>query len=155
MLLKLTTMKSKYAIFNESGVFVRFESIDPQEVPAIPLAGDGQPRAVAVPTEPELPAGKAHAFGRAGWIEVDAEPAPVPAYLPAWRILSVMDLHDYTPTVEAIIDSLPVSAKKVAKRQIAGSNIERNHALVLAAQQALGLTDAQVDDLFREADALV
>ena len=87
-------MKSKYAIFNESGAFVRFESIDPQEVPAIPLADDGQPRAVAVPTEPELPAGKAHVFGRAGWIEVDAEPA-------------------------------------------------------------LGLTDEQVDDLFREADALV
>ena len=28
MLLELTTMKSKYAIFNESGAFLRFESID-------------------------------------------------------------------------------------------------------------------------------
>ena len=148
-------MKSKYAIFNESGACLRFESIDPQEVPAIPLSDDGQPRAVAVPTEPELPAGKAHVFGRAGWIEVDAEPAPVPVYLPAWRILSVMDLHGYTPTVEAIIDSLPAKAKKVAKRQLAGSNIERNHALVLAAQAAPGLTDGQVGGLFREADALV
>ena len=155
MLLKLTTMKSKYAIFNESGAFLRFESIDQQEVPAIPLADDGQPRAVAVPTETELPAGKAHVFGRAGWIEVDAEPAPVPVHLPAWRILSVMDLHGYTPTVDALIDSLPERAKKVAKRQLAGSNLERNHALVLAAQAALGLTDEQVDDLFREADALV
>ena len=80
---------------------------------------------------------------------------PVPDVLPAWRILSVMDLHGYTSTVEAIIDSLPANAKKVAKRQLAGSNIERNHALVLAAQAALGLTDAQVDELFREADALV
>ena len=80
---------------------------------------------------------------------------PVPDVLPAWRILSVMDLHGYTSTVEAIINSLPANAKKVAKRQIAGSNIERNHALVLAAQAALGLTAAQVDDLFREADALV
>ena len=83
------------------------------------------------------------------------QPLPVPDVLPAWRILSVMDLHGYTPTVEAIIDSLPANAKKVAKRQIAGSNIERDHALVLAAQQALGLSDAQVDDLFREADALI
>ena len=148
-------MRSRYAVFTQTGSFVRFEEIDPDAVPAIPLADDGQPRAVAVPAEPELPAGKAHAFGRAGWIEVDTEPAPVPMYLPAWRILSVMDLHGYTPTVEAIIDSLPERAKKVAKRQIAGSNIERYHALVLAAQQALGLTDAQVDDLFREADALV
>ena len=82
-------------------------------------------------------------------------PEPVPDVLPAWRILSVMDLHGYTPTVEAIIDSLPENAKKVAKRQLAGSNIERHHALVLAAQAALGLTEAQVDDLFREADALV
>ena len=80
---------------------------------------------------------------------------PVPDVLPAWRVLSVMDLHGYTSTVEAIINSLPAAAKKVAKRQLAGSNIERNHALVLAAQAALGLTDAQVDDLFREADALV
>ena len=80
---------------------------------------------------------------------------PVPDVLPAWRILSVMDLHGYTSTVEAIINSLPAAAKKVAKRQLAGSNIERNHALVLAAQAALGLTDEQVDDLFREADALV
>ena len=148
-------MKTKYALFSQSGAFSRFEEFDPDAVPAIPLADDGQPRAVAVPTEPELPAGKAHVFGRAGWIEVDAEPAPVPVSLPAWRILSVMDLHGYTPTVEAIIDSLPERAKKVAKRQIAGSNIERDHALVLAAQQALGLTDAQVDDLFREADALI
>ena len=148
-------MKSQYAIFTQTGSFIRFEEIDPDAVPDIPLADDGLPRAVAVPTEPELPEGKAHAFGRAGWIEVDAEPAPVPAYLPAWRILSVMDLHGYTPTVEAIIDSLPANAKKVAKRQLAGSNIERNHALVLAAQAALGLTDEQVDDLFREADALV
>jgi hypothetical protein len=82
-------------------------------------------------------------------------PEPVPDVLPAWRILSVMDLHGYTPTVEAIIETLPEGAKKVAKRQLAGSNIERHHALVLAAQAALGLTDAQVDDLFREADALV
>ena len=83
------------------------------------------------------------------------QPLPVPVSLPAWRILSVMDLHGYTPTVEAIIDSLPKNSKVVAKRQLAGSNIERTHALVLAAQQALGLTDAQVDDLFREADALI
>ena len=148
-------MKTQYAIFSQSGAFSRFEDIDPSTLPPIPLADDGQPRAVAVPTEPELPAGKVHVFSRAGWIEVDAEPAPVPAYLPAWRILSVMDLHGYTPTVEAVIDSLPEKAKKVAKRQLAGSNIERNHALVLAAQAALGLSDAQVDDLFREADALV
>lgn len=82
-------------------------------------------------------------------------PPPVPPVLPAWRILSVMDLHGYTPTVEAIIDSLPSNAKKVAKRQLAGSNIERYHTLVLASQAVLKLTDAQVDDLFREADALV
>ena len=94
----------------------------------------------------------------AAWVAeqpVIAPIVPVPDVLPAWRILSVMDLHEYTPTVEAIIDSLPANAKKVAKRQLAGSNIERTHALVLAAQQALGLTDAQVDDLFREADALI
>lgn len=94
----------------------------------------------------------------AAWVAeqpVIAPIVPVPDVLPAWRILSVMDLHGYTSTVEAIINSLPANAKKVAKRQIAGSNIERHHALVLAAQQALGLTDAQVDDLFREADALV
>ena len=148
-------MKSQYAIFTQAGTFARFEGIDPTTVPTIPLANDGKPMAVPTGDAPNCPDGKVLTYSRAGWIEVDAEPAPVPVYLPAWRILSVMDLHGYTPTVEAIIDSLPAKAKKVAKRQLAGSNIERNHALVLAAQQALGLTDEQVDDLFREADALV
>ena len=148
-------METKYALFSQSGAFSRFEELDPATVPVIPMASDGLPRAVPTGDAPECPDGKMLSYSRAGWIEVDAEPAPVPMYLPAWRILSVMDLHGYTPTVEAIIDSLPANAKKVAKRQLAGSNIERTHALVLAAQQALGLTDAQVDDLFREAEALV
>ena len=110
----------------------------------------------------EVPAGvmteEMSAAEFAAWLSAQpqiVQPLPVPSPLPAWRILSVMDLHGYTATVEAIIDSLPANAKKVAKRQLAGSNIERHHALVLAAQAALGLTEAQVDDLFREADALV
>ena len=144
---------STYAHFTQSGQFSYI--FEATAVPPIPLADDGKPRTILLAEKPER-AGVKFTPNRDGvWIESDADPLPVPTNLPAWRILSVMDIHEYTPTVEAMIDSLPVMAKKVAKRQLAGSNIERHHALVLAAQQALGLTDAQVDNLFREADALV
>ena len=122
------------------------------------------PRTIANtwPTLAAVPAGieteEMAAADFAAWLATQppiVEKAPVPDVLPAWRILSVMDLHGYTATVESIIESLPSDVKKVAKRQLAGSNIERHHALVLAAQQVLGLTDEQVDDLFREGDALV
>lgn len=146
-------MKALYALFEQSGAFLRFEQLDLALLPPVPLADDGLPRAVAVSDAPEIAAGQSLAYSRAGWVVIEGE-VPVPSVLPAWRILSVMDLHGYTATVEAIIESLPKSQRVVAKRQLAGSNIERTHALVLAAQQALGLTDEQVDDLFREADAL-
>ena len=149
-------MKSNYAIFDQSGTFLRLEPLDPELLPPVPLADDGLPRAVKMQNEPTVGKGMKLVPTRfGGWVEVEADPAPVPAVLPAWRILAVMDIHGYTATVEAIIDGLKGDAKKIAKRQLAGSNIERTHALVLAAQQALGLTDEQVDDLFREGDALV
>lgn len=144
----------QYAIFDQSGAFSRFDDLDPAKLPPIPKADDGKPRAVPTGEAPAIAADQRLSFDRSGW-KVETFALPVPSLLPAWRILAVMDLHGYTPTVETLIDALPANPKKVAKRQLAGSNIERNHALVLAAQQALGLTDAQVDDLFREADALV
>ena len=142
-----------FAHYTQSGQFAY--TFEASAVPPIPLADDGRPRTIQLSEKPEK-AGKKYTPDRDGaWVESDADPLPVPAVLPAWRILSVMDLHGYTPTVEAIIDGLPKNAKIVAKRQLDGSNIERTHALVLAAQQVLGLTDAQVDALFWEADALV
>ena len=143
-----------YAHFDQAGHFLRLFVAD--KLPPIPPADDGLPRTVEMQPEPEAVAGKKFAPTRNGsWAEQDADPAPVPQVLPAWRILAVMDIHGYTATVEAIIDSLKGNAKKVAKRQLAGSNIERHHALVLAVQRVLGLTEEQVDDLFREGDALV
>ena len=75
--------------------------------------------------------------------------------VPSWRLLSVMDLHGYTETVESLIDTLPSTSKAIVRRQLAGSNICRGHQLVLAAQAALGLTSEQVDDLFVEMETLV
>ena len=148
-------MKTKYALFSQSGAFSRFEQIDPATVPVIPMASDGLPRAVAVPTEPELPAGKAHAFGRAGWIEVDAEPAPVPTNLPAWRIRVVLKQRGLLNKVKQLINSLPAEQKAIAEEQLVDSTFERGHPLIEQLGAALKLTSKDLDDIFREADALV
>ena len=144
-----------YSHFYQSGAFAYLFDADPDSLPPIPLADDGLPRTVPMGDKPEVADGYTVTPNRNGTWSVVEAPILVPSVLPAWRILSVMDIHGYTATVEAIIESLDRDAKMVAKRQLAGSNIERTHALVLAAQQVLGLTDEQVDDLFREADALV
>ena len=138
-------MKSKYAIFNESGVFVRFESIDPQEVPEIPLADDGQPRAVAVPTEPELPAGKAHAFGRAGWQVIDAPEPEAPQsvtrrQMHRWLIKAGVSLDG----IRAKFSALPEPDRSLALIDFDAATYEQNNPLLqsLAAQIGISVADA-------------
>lgn len=55
-------------------------------------------------------------------------------------------------TVEAVIAAMPEPAKTAALIEWEySSTLRRDHALVLALQPALGLTDEEVDDLFRNA----
>lgn len=71
-------MKSLYALYTQAGTFSRIEEIDPSELPPIPLANDGLPRAVPLEPKPQK-TGKVYIPARNGaWVEGDADPEPVP-----------------------------------------------------------------------------
>lgn len=57
--------------------------------------------------------------------------------------------------VQAIIAKLPEPPRIVVEEQIESSQFERNHPIIEQFGAALGLTSAELDDIFREADALV
>lgn len=71
-------MKTKYALFSQSGAFSRFEELDPTSIPSIPLADDGLPRAVPTGEAPECPDGKMLSYSRAGWHVVDTPEPEAP-----------------------------------------------------------------------------
>lgn len=148
-------MKATHAIFDSAGTFSRFEEIDPAELPPIPAAADGLPRAVPVTQEPLAPKGKAHAYSRAGWVEVDIPEVPVPTNLPAWRIRAVLRKRGLLTSVKALLAQLPADVRAVAEEQINDSRFERDHQLIGQLGAALNLTSKDLDDIFREADALV
>ena len=71
-------MKSLYALYTQAGSFSRIEEIDPSELPPIPLADDGLPRAVPLEPKPQK-TGKVYSPARNGaWVEGDADPEPPP-----------------------------------------------------------------------------
>lgn len=71
-----------FAHFDQSGNFAYVFEADPATLPPIPLADDGLPRTVEIQPEPSVAPGKRHSIARSGaWIEVDAEPGPVPSPL--------------------------------------------------------------------------
>ena len=71
-------MKTQYALFDQTGAFSRIEELDPAQLPPIPLADDGLPRAVLLEPKPQK-TGKVYSPDRNGaWVEGDADPEPVP-----------------------------------------------------------------------------
>jgi len=72
-------MKSQYAIFDQSGNFVRFEALDPATLPPIPLAADGQPRAVPTGPAPTISDAQALTYSRAGWVTIERDAVIVAA----------------------------------------------------------------------------
>ena len=98
-----------------------------------------------------------------GWTQTAAPPAPNPEWYiqPAWRIRAVSKatpfgggtvLDAVTAAIAGITDPLQ---KIVAEEVFFGGNIlERDSALLVGMAAGLGLTDAQLDDLFQQADAI-
>ena len=82
-------------------------------------------------------------------------PTPVPTDLPAWRIRVVLKKRGLLTSVKQLINSLPVEQKTIAEEQLVDSKFERNHPLIEQLGAALGLSSSDLDDIFREADALV
>lgn len=80
-----------------------------------------------------------------------AEVPPVPDSIPAWKGKVVLHQQGLLATVEAAIAGAdPVS--KIAWGQ--ASDWSRQGSLLAGMAAMLGLTEAQVDDLFRAADAI-
>ena len=98
-----------------------------------------------------------------GWTQTEAPPAPNPEWYiqPAWRIRAVSKatpfaggtvLDAVTAAIAGITDPLQ---KIVAEEVFFGGNIlERDSALLVGMAVELGLTDAQLDDIFQQAAAI-
>ena len=95
----------------------------------------------------------------AAWIAAQPQPPepprPVPTNLPAWRIRVVLKQRGLLNNVKQLINSLPAEQKAIAEEQLVDSKFEREHPLIEQLGMALGLTSDDLDDIFREADALV
>lgn len=145
-----------YALFDQTGAFSRLEQLDPGFLPPVPLADDGLPRAVKMQDEPTVAPGKKLLPTRTGgWAEVEADPSPVPSPLPAWRVRTVLRRRGLLGQVNALIAKLPEPQRILVEEQIESAQFERNHPIIEQFGAALGLTSEQLDDIFREADALV
>ena len=82
-------------------------------------------------------------------------PPPVPGEIANWRAKAVLGLAGLLPAVEAALNAMPEPARTVALAAWnGGADLARNGPTVLALSATLGLTDAQVDDMFRQASAL-
>ena len=95
----------------------------------------------------------------AAWLAAQPQPpeppGPVPTNLPAWRIRVVLKQRGLLNKVKQLINSLPAEQKAIAEEQLVDSKFERGHPLIEQLGAALNLTSKDLDDIFREADALV
>ena len=80
--------------------------------------------------------------------------APLPELEP-YQFFAMLDLSGKAAALNAFIDALPSPQNIVARRKLEKAlAFHRDNDLVLAAQQALGLTDEQLDALWLQAAAL-
>ena len=95
----------------------------------------------------------------AAWLAAQPQPpeppGPVPTNLPAWRIRAVLRKRGLLRNVKALLAQLPSEVGAVAEEQLNDSKFEREHPLIGQLGAALNLSSKDLDDIFREADALV
>lgn len=78
-------------------------------------------------------------------------PNPVPAVVRAAALRYVLNAQGLRAAVEAAVASADQNTKDAWEFEV---NVRRDHPLIVAFSAALGLTDAQVDAVFRAADQL-
>ena len=79
----------------------------------------------------------------------------VPGEIANWRAKAVLGLAGLLAAVVTALDAMQEPARTVALAAWnGGADLARNGPTVLALAPVLGLTDAQVDDMFRQAAAL-
>jgi hypothetical protein len=83
-------------------------------------------------------------------------PVPVPYEVLTWRLRAILALNNLEQDVNNALDQLPEPNKTIAKRAWDyGSKTERQSPTVDFIKGVLNLTDAQVDDYFVQAEAIV
>jgi hypothetical protein len=87
--------------------------------------------------------------------DVPAPPVRVPREIPNWRAKVILGQMGLLPTVEAALAALPDPDRTVASHAWAGdAKLARRGKTVLGLASALGLSSAQIDELFIAAEAL-
>lgn len=81
---------------------------------------------------------------------VPQPPQPVPTEVPLWAFRAALAMAGLKTSAEALIAALPEPNKTVATQQYEyGNFIERQHPLINGLGAQLGLTSAQIDEIFR------
>ena len=87
--------------------------------------------------------------------EIEAMKAPKPIMrVPTAALLIVMRRRGLRDQLDAILAALPAEQGAEVQELLAMPYTRRDHPLVAMVQQAFGWTDAEVDALFAEADAV-
>ncbi len=104
---------------------------------------------IAQRTDPELVDG----MWQERWTLVDAPPAPVPQSVEMAQARLALLYAGLLPQVDVAIDSIPDATQREAARVQweYRTEVRRNSELVIELGTRLGLTDEQIDDLFRSA----
>jgi len=85
--------------------------------------------------------------------ENEALKAPKPILrVPTAALLIVIERHELTPQLNVILAALPSEQRREFELYLKMPYTRRDHPLVAMVQQAFGWTDAQVDDVFAEAE---
>jgi hypothetical protein len=87
------------------------------------------------------------------WQVVADEPIK-PERVPTAALLIVMQRRELTAQLDAILAALPEGQQREFDLYLKMPYTRRDHPLVAIVQQAFGWTDAEVDALFAEADAV-
>lgn len=83
------------------------------------------------------------------------EPVIIPSEIANWRARAVLEIAGLLPTVDAAIAALTGDAGIVARSAWnSGAPFVRNGPTVTALSSALGLSSAQVDAMFLQAESL-
>lgn len=87
------------------------------------------------------------------WQVVADEPIK-PELVPTAALLIVVERRELTAQLDAILAALPEEQQREFDLYLKMPYTRRDHPLVAMVQQAFGWTDAEVDALFAEADAV-
>lgn len=79
----------------------------------------------------------------------------VPVEVDRWKLRAILKQTGHFAAIETVIASLPEPNQTVLREKWAGQEtVARNHPTIIQLGAAIGLTAAQIDDIFRTAASL-